>query len=54
MNFSGKFSIVFLFGFAGLLFGYSNHHHNLPLVGFLVGGLLGVGAVISIIWLDEK
>jgi len=54
MNFSGNFFIVFLFGFAGLLFCYSNNHHNIPLAGFLVDCLLGVGAVISIIWLDEK
>jgi hypothetical protein len=50
----GSLLFLFVFGLFGAFVGYLMLNPFLHIIGGLVGGLLGIGAGIVIMWLDEK
>jgi hypothetical protein len=50
----GSLLFLFVFGLVGAFIGYLMLNPFLHIIGGFVGGLLGIGAGVVIMWLDEK
>jgi hypothetical protein len=50
----GSLLFLFVFGLFGAFIGYVMLNPFLHLIGYLIGGLFGIGAGTVIMWLDEK
>jgi uncharacterized membrane protein required for colicin V production len=50
----GSLLFLFVFGLFGAFISYLMLNHVLHIIGGFVGGLLGIGAGVVIMWLDEK